>query len=129
MKAGVDYDIIKREYEYKLKVQQLCQTTIRPEKEITHPYFNLTLDGGLTVKVGYEWDGATFYPDFDCIMFGSLIHDCLLQMVTEGMIAPENRRLADKLLKRLCIGSGMPAAEAQLVYNAVRVYSKSKGYV
>lgn len=118
-----------RNWKYQLTKDYVVETGIFIPNLIYTNYFNMEIEGKLTIKSGYAWDGATFYPDFKDIMRGSLVHDCLLQMVTEHFITPECRKLADNLLKKICLDDGMPETEAHLVHQAVRNYSKSKGYV
>lgn len=86
-------------------------------------------NGKLIIRKGYAWDGATYYPDFKDIMRGSLVHDCLIQLVSEGYIDHDFRKSADDLLRTICLEDGMPRIEANLVHKAVRKYSKSKGYI
>lgn len=118
-----------RKWKYQLIQDYVIETGILIPGLIYTDYFEMEAGGKLTIKSGYAWDGATFYPDFKDIMRGSLVHDCLLQMVAEHFIAPECRKLADNLLKKICLDDGMSEVEAHLVHGAVRNYSKSKGYV
>lgn len=81
-KAGYRYQNAQR-YERQLK------TPIKINHAYKCPYFEITIKGYLTIHVGYAWNGADCFPDFDWIMEGSMVHDVLLQLVELGVI-PES---------------------------------------
>lgn len=77
--------------------------------------------GRLLIKEGFSWDGASGpMPDKNTIMRGSMAHDALYRLMREGKVPGENRQLADRLLRRLCLEDGMPIAEAESIYLIVR---------
>jgi hypothetical protein len=91
-------------------------------------YFTLS-NGVLFIYPRYAWDGPsgpTF--DTDTFMRGSLVHDVICQMCEEGLIDKKYRKVGDELLKKICLEDGMSKFRAWYVYNAVRMYSKLKGY-
>jgi len=100
---------------------------IRPDADIDHPYMALTVDGLLTVKERYAWDGPSG-PTVDTYTFirGSLVHDALYQMLREELLAPDYheryRMEVDKLLQQVCRGDGMNRVRAWYVYWAVRLF-------
>ena len=51
----------------------------------------ITLDGqgNLVIKQHYAWDGATMFPDLECVRRASLIHDALCQLIRLGLL-PEH---------------------------------------
>lgn len=49
-------------------------------------WFKLTIDGFLTIKSGYAWDGCTGMIDTNSNMEAGLVHDCLYQMLRESLI-------------------------------------------
>lgn len=52
----------------------------------------------LTLQRGYAWNGADCFPDFDWIMEGSAVHDCLLQLIALGIIPEsENNKIDNEL--------------------------------
>lgn len=84
------------------------------------PYYQL--EGHiLTIREGYAWDGPSGLSiDTKNFMRGSLIHDCLYQMMNEGQLDKSYRKIADKLLRRFCREDGMSKFRAWYVYHAVR---------
>lgn len=59
---------------------------LRPEHEIRRSYGVLTVDGDLSIRRGYSWDGPSG-PTIDTgtFMRGSLVHDFLYQLLREGV--------------------------------------------
>lgn len=49
--------------------------------------------------IGCAWDGATWFPDTDWIMEGSLGHDILCWLIEKGIIPEEENDLIDKELE------------------------------
>jgi hypothetical protein len=95
---------------------------------VTSRYFTLS-NGVLFIYPHYAWDGPSG-PTFDTKTFmrGSLVHDAICQMCEEGHLPKSARKLGDELLRKICIEDGMNKFRAWYVYNAVRMYSKLKGY-
>lgn len=91
-------------------------------------YFRLT-NGVLFIYPHYAWDGPSG-PTFDTKTFmrGSLVHDAICQMCEEGLLPKSARKIGDELLRKICLEDGMSKLRAWYVYNAVRMYSKLKGY-
>lgn len=50
----------------------------------------------LTLRVGYAWNGADFFPDFNWIKTPSAGHDALLQAIAHGVIPEGENDLVDK---------------------------------
>lgn len=65
-------------------------------------FVQLTIDGRLIVRKHYAWDGASgpAYND-KAFVRPSLVHDALYQLIREGVLGPESRRPADKLLRKM----------------------------
>jgi hypothetical protein len=80
---------------YQLRAPYVIQTPIRPAHGAGTEWLTLDVDGTLTIRAGYAWDGASG-PTYDSksSMRGSLVHD--------GMLAPR----------------------AWLWYHAVRIFAK-----
>jgi len=112
----------KAGYKYQLKEPYVVDVGIQPKEGIETDYLALTVDGILTVKKGYAWDGPSG-PTLDTANFmrGSLVHDALYQLMREGHLDGGcHREAADRLLQRLCREDGMSALRAWWVYLGVR---------
>ena len=110
-------------YKYQLKEDHVTGISIKPDAPITTEYIVLSIEGRLTVKNGYAWDGPSG-PTFDTLNFmrGSLVHDALYQLMREGHLdADRYRDVADRLLQTMCQEDGMTALRAWWVYQGVRL--------
>ena len=116
-------------YKYQLKDTAVFYTSVCPENIINTPFIQLSLDGVMVVKRGYAWDGATFFPDFDWIIRGSMVHDALLQLMREGLLPQDKeiKRLVDLELKKCCIEDGSGKFMAQIVFFGVQNLGKWGG--
>lgn len=109
-------------YRYQLAETYRVAVFIMPPAEIKTGYLRLALNGILTIKQGYAWDGpsgpAIDTPNF---MRGSLVHDALYQLMREKRLDHDRyRERADRTLQRLCIEDGMSKLRAWWVYQGVR---------
>ena len=113
-------------WKYQLKDACVCQTGICPAERVETDYITLELDGLLTVKAGYAWDGPSG-PAVDSknFMRGSLIHDAFYQLLREKRLPAEARDKADRLLQRLCVEDGMWKVRAWWVYQGVSRFAES----
>jgi hypothetical protein len=113
-------------YKYQLSEDYFLQTTIKPEKEVNEEFIKLTLDGLLTVKEGYAWDGPSG-PTIDTksSMRGALVHDALYQLLRDEKISQSCRVIADTYLRDICIEDGMFTWRAHLWYIGVRHFAMS----
>jgi len=50
-----------------------------------------------------------------------LIHDCLYQLIRQGLVKDIWRKEADKELRRICLEDGMSKIRAWWVYHSVRL--------
>lgn len=109
---------------YQLLEPASVQTAIL-KRDIDTPFMALTPDGVLLVKPLYSWDGPSG-PTIDTPSFmrGALFHDVLYQMIGGGFLPMSMRKVADKLLRRLCIEDGMSRIRAWYVYHSVRKFGK-----
>lgn len=113
----------KAGYKYQLKEKYVAEIPIKPEVSIDTEYLTLTLDGILTVKEGYAWDGPSG-PTIDTLNFmrGSLVHDALYQLMRERHLDHDKyREMADRLLQTICKEDGMSTLRAWWVYQGVRL--------
>lgn len=92
----------KAGYKYQLVECYSAQTPVRWRDVIDTDYIRLMPDGWLLIRKGYAWDGATFFPDFDWIVRGSLIHDALYQLIRERRLPVETKEVADYFLAECC---------------------------
>ena len=116
--------IYKDGYKYQLKERYVGYISIKPRSHIDNGWISLSPEGCLLVKIGYAWDGATYFPDLKSIMRASLIHDALYQLIRDGYLDISYREEADKILKYICIEDGMLSSLASIIYRAVRSFGK-----
>ena len=88
-------------------------------------YCALDFDGTLTIPKGYAWDGASGAVDTPDFMRGSLVHDCLYQLIGEDLLPFSYRRAADKLLIAICKEDGMWAPRRWWVMLAISTFGAS----
>lgn len=95
-------------YKYQLAEDYQIQTTIYPKADIITEYIFLTMQGLLTVKEGYSWDGASG-PTIDTksSMRAGLVHDAFYQLLRGELISQHYREAADGLLRDLMIEDAM----------------------
>ena len=127
LREGTDYREI-RGYKYQTLASLSVQTSIRPSAPLKTALGWVTLDedGTLTAWPAYCWDGPSG-PTFDTpsTLRASLFHDCLYQLMREGLLdADEHRRPADDLLRRLMLEDGAWRWRAWCWLRAVRWFAK-----
>lgn len=107
-------------YKYQLAEDYSIQTVITGY-EISAPFICLHMDGLLTIKKGYAWDGASG-PTIDTksSMRGALVHDALYQLMRADLIGQHNRKYADAYLRDICIEDRMFKWRARIWYCMVR---------
>ncbi len=115
----------KARYKYRLVEPYQARIPIYPLRRIRTEYLELGVDGVLTIKAGYAWDGPSG-PAIDTRTFmrGSLVHDALYQLIRIGELPPDVKPTADKLLRQMCIEDGMNRVRAAWVYWGVRLFAK-----
>jgi len=87
-------------HKYKLDVDFMGRTIVRPEKSINHDYIYLTTNGVICIKAGYAWDGCSGPTiDDDTNMIAGLKHDACYQLMRDGLLPIECKRLADEQLE------------------------------
>ena len=109
-------------YKYQL-AETVCVQTHIVDYTVETEYIQLDKNGLLTVRHGYCWDGATWFPDLKSIMRGSLFHDALYQLMRLKLISIDERKNADEMLEMLCVEDGMSVFVAASVYRAVRMFA------
>lgn len=112
-------------YKYQLSEDYVQRIAIKPRFCVMCRFVSLDIDGVLTIEKGYAWDGPSG-PSFDTKSFmrGSLVHDALYQLMSEGRLNKEYRSDADNLLRQICLEDGMSRFRAWYVYKAVRLFGR-----
>lgn len=108
-------------YKYQLEEDYKIKISVIPPTNIVSRFFSLNEDGLLSIKAGYAWDGATGIPDSKTVIRGSLIHDVLYQMIREGHLDSEYRKIADEVLYHFCLLDGTNKPWAWMIYRGVRL--------
>jgi len=117
----------KKGYKYQLVDTYKTTIDIKPEENRVTEYIELTIEGDLTIKTGYAWDGPSG-PTFDTpnFMRGSLVHDALYQLMRlKELDFTKDRDPADRLLQKMCKEDGMGSARAWWVYQGLRLAGKA----
>lgn len=113
-------------YKYQLKEDYDIEIPILPNngKNIETQFLRLNINGILTIKKGYAWDGASGpVPDIATVMRGSLVHDALYQLMRERYLDHDTHRAtADLILHDICINDGMLSFFAWIIYTGVRKF-------
>lgn len=113
-------------YKYQLRQPHVDAVAIYPDEPVSTEYVSLTLEGTLTIRRGYAWDGPSG-PSVDTPSFmrGSLVHDALYQLMRLGAVdAGIWRETADRELQRMCREDGMWRIRAWWVYLAVHWFGE-----
>lgn len=110
---------------YKYQLAEDCQDkTPITGYDIDTDYIRLSMDGLMTIKKGYAWDGASGCTiDTKSSIRGSLYHDAFYQLMREELISQHHRITADAFLRDICIEDGMWKWRANLWYAAVRKFA------
>ena len=116
----------KRLLKFELVESYEVQTGIilRHGQRLITKFMNLWPDGRLVILKGYAWDGPSG-PTIDTknFMRGSLVHDCLYQLMRERHLEQSFRKTADQLLRKICREDGMSRFRAWYVYRSVRAFA------
>ena len=59
---------------------------VKPTHNRYYRLWNDGVDWYITIYCGCCWDGPTWFPDFEWMMFASLIHDVLHWLIAQGCI-------------------------------------------
>ena len=106
---------------YQLATDYTVQTDIRPRYPIRTEYVDLRMDGTLTIRAGFGWDGPSGpAPDLLCLMRGSLVHDAVAYLMRRGYLDfSAYFHAVNKELEKICLEDGCQPAAAELVFFAV----------
>lgn len=113
-------------YKYQLAEDFKLKISIKPKKEVDTQFIALDLQGNLTVKSGYAWDGVSGpVIDTDYNLRASLVHDALYQLMRQRYLSVRNDRdKADKLFKKMCKEDGVLSVVAQTYYEVLKKLGK-----
>lgn len=111
-------------WKYQLIGDRTCIAPFQPNIAVDTKYVSLGIDGTLTVRDGYSWDGPSG-PTIDTKNFlrGSLFHDAVYQLMRLGLLPRDeaSRERADALLRAHCLEDGMSRVRAWWVYHGLRI--------
>ena len=86
-------------------------------KELIGYFFNnewiSIVNGYITIREGYSWNGCTFAPDFEATIDASCVHDAMYQFEID-------KELADKTFYDLLKQNKFPLAK--IYYISVRLF-------
>lgn len=115
----------RKGYKYQLAVNYICELPFEPPIPVATDHIVFEKNK-LVIKKGYAWDGPSGPTiDTDNFMRGSLVHDALYQLIRNKWLPKDYRKLADDLLKQLCLEDGMSKIRAWYVHRAVSRYAMS----
>ena len=91
-------------YRYQLAEGVSCGVPLFPGRYIDIGFVQLSTSGDLTIRAGYAWDGPSG-PTIDtpAAMRGSLLHDCIYQMLRAGALDQDCRKIADEIYYDTCL--------------------------
>lgn len=111
-----------QKYRYVLTADWSVPTDWKVPYPVGNEFVQIGPSGVLCLRKGYAWDGASG-PAINTVNFirGSCGHDAAYQLIKEGLLSMEFRKLADALLYRLVREDQMWQVRAAWVYLGVRV--------
>lgn len=119
--TAMDQVFYKKGYVYQLSRDLVVDTGLLGY-DITTPYIRLLPNGIMVLAKGYAWDGATCFPDFDWIIYGSCAHDAGYQLIRLGLIPKHCKEHFDELLGDNCYRDGAYGFVADGVETAVKKF-------
>ncbi len=123
-------------YKYQTYEDQMFETTVKPDftqciptnadvddPEKPDPWVILYPTGDIWIKSGYSWNGASGPTiDTEDSMTGSLVHDALYQLISDGFLPTRCRKQADITFRKWCRHDGMGFVRSTIWYWAVRIF-------
>lgn len=120
-----NYILYRSGYKYQLAEDCILKVDIFPETSIETEFIALSLDGWLTVRSGYAWDGPSGpVVDTSSNMRASLIHDALYQLLRHQYLPAKYKSKADKLFRQLCLLDGVDPLKADIYYFGLKLGGK-----
>lgn len=110
-------------YRYRLVQTYTIRIDIDIKADICTNFIELTREGVLTIRQGYEWNGAAGPTvDTESLMRASLVHDALYQLMRNSMINTANREYVDNLFKKIAQEDGVSRLRSWLLHYAIRKF-------
>ncbi len=106
-------------YKFQLHEMKIVSTGIFPNSPIETRFIKMNTNGTITIMEGYAWDGATGAWNTKNLITPSLVHDALYQLIRTRNLGTNKRRMADNLLKTMCLNNGMTRFRAWYIHRAV----------
>ena len=115
-----------RNYKYQLVSDYAIPITIKPRDNVRTQFIDLDVQGLLTIKNGYAWDGPSGLGiDTRSFMRASLVHDALYQLMrAEYLDHRVQQRPADDFLRAICLEDGMGKLRAWFNCMMLRLFGK-----
>lgn len=111
----------RKGFKYQLHDTHEHKLKVNPNKKISTGFMSIGLDGVLTIRFSYAWDGPSGPTwDTESSMRGSLVHDALYQLLRMQLLPASYRKAADNELLYICIADGMWKWRAKAWYKSVR---------
>jgi hypothetical protein len=106
---------------YWLATDYVVQTDVRPPYDIKTEYIDLNMEGLLTIRHAYPWDGPSGgCPDIPQMMRGSLAHDAFADLMRQGYLDFNKYFHAiNRELEKIADEDGLPDIACHLVFKAV----------
>lgn len=86
----------------------------------------LDLDGRISVKAGYRWDGASGAVDSADFMEGSMYHDILCELIESGQVPSSMWNKAAAEMREINKAEGMPWLRRWWTWRGVRLWGLFK---
>ena len=115
-------------YKYQLVESYAVDIHLIPAARIETRWVTLDLDGVLTIREGYAWDGPSG-PTCDTAssLRPSLVHDAAYQLIGLRLLPEACRAHADRLFLDLCAEDGMGWARRTIWHRMVRWFGPRHG--
>lgn len=113
--SGFKYQV---QEEFKIQIPVLSQFD-----GIEQDYFSILNNGTVILKKGFASDGPSG-PTIDTpdTIVGAFVHDMLYECMRKDLIPRDNRKLADEIIRDVCLKHGMPKIRAWWWYYMLRVF-------
>ena len=97
-------------YKYEVLQDYRVKLHFKPKKRIESEFYIFDIDGWLTIKKGYRWDGASG-PTWDTksVMRASAVHDVIYQMIRRGEIEVSFKDSGDRELQLIMVEDYHPS--------------------
>ena len=126
MKENSEHIYFKKGYKYQVTRPFYHKLSINPFVEYLGRYYSLSMEGVLTVHIGYAWDGSSG-PTLDTKnqFRASAVHDALCQLIEEGIIKESFRDSAHKIFYDILIEDKMNKIRAKLWLYCLKKFNKT----